>query len=152
MKVVIELDESLPEDELRIRCPALTDEVRALQRQLAAAGGQGVTRVVFYKEDQEFFFPLDEVLFFETEGEVVWAHTPRDAYSVKFRLYELEEFLPRQFIRVAKSTIVNTAKIYSIKRNLTSSSQVSFADTHKQVYASRHYYNALKQRILERSR
>lgn len=152
MKVIIELDDSLPEDEVRVRCAALTPELQALQHALTNAGVATVPRLVFYQEDQEFFFPLDEVLFFETEGEAVWAHTPTDAYRIKHRLYELEEMLPHAFIRAAKSTIVNTGRIYSIKRNLTAASLIRFTGTHKQVYASRHYYNALKERILERSK
>ena len=151
MKIVYEIDESLPEGEVHIRCAQLTEELQQLQKQLAQSGAEP-PRLVFHKDDQEFFFPLDEVLFFETEGETVWAHTQGDAYRIKHRLYELEEFLPRQFIRAAKSTIVNTGRIYAIRRNLTAASQITFAGTHKQVYASRHYYTALKERILERSK
>ena len=148
MKVLIELDGSLPDDEVHIRCSALTPEIAAVQKQLTQGGA---APIVFYKDDLEFFFPLDHVLFFETADDEVWAHTADDAYKIRQRLYELEECLPHAFIRVAKSTIVNTAKVYSIRRNLTSASLLCFAGTHKQVYASRHYYNALKERILERS-
>ncbi|MDL2325417.1 LytTR family transcriptional regulator, partial [Ruminococcaceae bacterium OttesenSCG-928-A16] len=109
------------------------------------------TALVFYKQNQEFYFPLEEVLFFETEGEQVYAHTVGDAYRIKYRLYELEELLPRNFIRVAKSTIVNTAQVYSVTRNLTASSLVHFNGTHKQIYASRHYYKMLREKLNERN-
>ena len=84
------------------------------------------------------------VLFFETEGGIIRAHTADDEFDVKFKLYELEEKLPRSFVRVSKSTILNIRKVYSITRNLTGASKVEFRDSHKIVYCSRNYYKSLK--------
>lgn len=68
----------------------------------------------------------------------------------KIQLYELEELLPGSFMRISKSAIVNTSHIYSISRNLTASSVVAFADTHKQVYVSRYYYKPLINKLEEK--
>ncbi len=148
MKIRIEVDDTLPDVEVIIRCAHLDDNVRRLQQAVQQQAG-AVPAIVFYKDTQEFYFPLADVLFFETEGEVVYAHTASDAYRVKFRLYELEQLLPRAFVRVSKSTIVNVKKIYSIRRDLSASSQVEFFGTHKRVFASRRYYPALKNRMRE---
>ena len=107
-------------------------------------------KMVFYKDAQEYYLPLEEILFFETESEQIHAHTKDDAFRVKHRLYELEDMLPHYFTRAAKGTIVNITRIYSINRNLTSSSQVKFSGTHKQIYVSRHYYGALKEKLGKR--
>ncbi|MEG0578156.1 MAG: LytTR family DNA-binding domain-containing protein, partial [Bacilli bacterium] len=72
------------------------------------------------------------------------AHTIDNAYQVKYKLYELEEILTNNFMRVSKSTIVNIDYIYSIERNITSSSIVEFQNTHKKVYVSRYYYWTVK--------
>lgn len=66
------------------------------------------------------------------------------------KLFELEEILPRKFVRVSKSAIVNVKHIYSVERNITSASLICFAGTHKQLYASRSYYKLLKLRLGER--
>ena len=58
--------------------------------------------------------------------------------------------LPGFFMRVSKSTILNTDRVYSLTRNLTASSLVTFADSHKQVYVSRNYYKALVNKIKEK--
>ena len=63
---------------------------------------------------------------------------------MRHRLYELEEFLPSYFLRVSKSTILNSKEVYSITKSLTASSLVEFRGTHKKVYVSRNYYKALK--------
>ena len=147
MKLRIELVEEGVE-EIIIRCNKMDDTVQKLQAYVQSLATPSLT---FYKGNQEFYLSVEEVLFFETDGEQVYAHTVSDAFQVRYRLYELEEILSRRFIRAAKGLIVNTARIYAINRNLTSSSQVQFVGTHKQVYVSRHYYKALKERMQERS-
>jgi len=149
MKVHIEIDDSIPNDEVLIRCGRADEKIqRICQLILEHEGAE--PNITFYKDNREFYFSLYNVMFFETEGEHIYAHTEDDTYLIKFRLYELEDMLPRSFVRVAKSTIVNAAKVYSITRNITSASLIQFAGSHKQVYASRYYYNDLQQRLQER--
>ena len=147
MKLRIEVTDGLSENEIIIRCDRVDDTVQKLQAYIQS---MSAPKLVFYKGAQEYYLPLNEILFFETDGEQIYAHTKSDAFRVKHRLYELEALLPHHFVRAAKGTIVNTAQIYAINRNLTSSSQVKFAGTHKQIYVSRHYYGTLKEKMNER--
>ena len=89
-------------------------------------------------------------MFFETEEDGICAHTVENIYSVKYKLYELEELLPGYFMRVSKSTILNLNKRYAITRSISSSSKVEFQNTHKQIYVSRYYYKPLKIKLLEK--
>ena len=147
MKLRIEITDGSSEDEVIIRCERVDDNVQKLQAYILSLSAPKLT---FYKGTQEFYLPLEEILFFETESEQIYGHTINDAFRVKYKLYELEELLPHYFIRAAKGTIVNTTQIYAIDRNLTSSSQVKFTGTHKQIYVSRHYYGSLKTKLKER--
>ncbi len=149
MKVHIEVDNSIPPDEVIIRCGRADENIQNICQLILEHGGTE-PNITFYKENREFYFPLSNVLFFETEGEHIYAHTGDDAYIIKYRLYELEDKLPRSFVRVAKSTIVNASKVYSVTRNITSASLIQFAGSHKQVFASRNYYKDLQQRLQER--
>ena len=148
MKLRIEIYDGLPEDEVVIRCGRVDENVQKLQEYISNLSAPKLT---FYKGSQEYYLPLENILFFETDGEQVFAHTTNDSFKVKRRLYELEEILPRTFIRAAKGTIVNTSHIYAINRSLTASSQIKFSGTHKQIYVSRHYYQTLKEKMNERS-
>ncbi len=150
MKIRIEVTEDLTEDEVLIRCGRVDKTIQNIHRYILEQSSLD-KKITFYKQNQEYYFPLQEVLFFETEGEHVYAHTAGDAYRIRYRLYELEEILPRYFVRVAKAAIVNTKQVYSIARNLTASSLVTFVGTHKQVYVSRYYYKELRRRLNERS-
>ena len=147
MKLRIEVTDGSSEDEVIIRCARVDESVQKLQ---AFIQSMSAPKMIFYKGTQEYYLPLEEILFFETDGEQIHAHTASDAFRVKHRLYELEDMLPHYFIRAAKGTIVNTAQIYAIDRNLTSSSHVKFVGTHKHIYVSRHYYSTLKDKMKER--
>ena len=149
MKIRVELDGSIAENEVIIRCNALSEEIQRVQRTLADLA-MDQQKFVFYKGDTEYYLPLEQILFFETEEKTIYAHTVNQMYQVKYRLYELEEFLPGHFMRVSKSAILNTNKVYSIQRNLTASSIVEFQNTHKKVFVSRYYYKPLKNKLEEK--
>lgn len=132
-----------------IRCRSLDENVRKIQEAVSQVL-TGKQQLICYKEDTEYYLSLDEILFFETETKEVWVHTTDKMYQTRYKLYELEELLPGHFMRVSKSTILNTNRIYSITRNLTASSVVEFMGSHKQVYVSRYYYKPLKCKLEEK--
>lgn len=149
MKIKIEIDENLIEDEVVIHCASINEEVTKVQKAISEVINAS-QKLVFYKEATEYYLELDEILFFETDESGISAHTKKDVYQTKYKLYELEDLLPGFFMRVSKSTILNTRHIYSINRNLTASSVVAFAGTHKQVYVSRYYYKPLISKLEEK--
>lgn len=149
MKIKIEVDKNLVEDEIIIKCNNLNDNIIMIKKFVnnIVASNQQFT---FYKKDKEYYFPLNNILFFETSDKNIDAHTSDETYQIKYKLYELENILPSNFIRVSKSTILNINHIYSISHNITSSSIVEFQKSYKQVYVSRFYYKELKERLKER--
>lgn len=149
MKIRVEIDENLIEDEVLIRSRILDERVKKIQEMLTEVIRME-QRLVFYKEDMEYYLPLDQILFYETEGSVVYAHTKNDVFSTRYRLYELEEILPGFFMRVSKSTILNVRHVYAITRSISASCLVQLQDTHKQVYVSRYYYKPLRERLEEK--
>lgn len=151
MKIRIEIDEGLEEQEVIIRAPAWDEEVTALKERIA--GEYKIPSMLNVRQkEKEFFIPLHDILFFETENKVIYAHTCDRMLETDYKLYELEERLPGYFMRISKSTIVNCNHIFSITRNLTASSVVEFRDCHKKVYVSRQYYKMLREYMAEKRR
>lgn len=119
--------------EVIIRCPEMNEEVKQLSQMIAGLSRKN-TQLVYYQREKEYYFPVQNVLFFETSGNAVTAHTAKDMFTVRHKLYELEELLPAYFLRVSKSTILNTREIYSITKNLTASSAVEFEYSQKGIH------------------
>ena len=148
LKIRIEMSEGVQE-EVVIRCREITPEIIRLQ-QLLSGDSDRSNQFLLYKGDTEYYLNVNDIIFFETEGNAVMAHTKNDMYETRRKLYELAELLGGRFQRISKSAIVNVDKVYSIKRNVTSSSAIEFQGTHKQIYVSRAYYKVLREKLEEK--
>jgi len=137
------------EEEIILRCHTMDENIR-LKCSAIEAMLHNKPAIVYHKEDREFFLPSSDILFFETDGELVYAHSKNEMFSVNYRLYQLEEMLPHEFVRISKSTVANSSQIMSLTKTLPSSVSVQFFNTHKQVHVSRHYHKQLKQKLSQR--
>ncbi len=149
MKVKIEIEDGLPEDEVVIRCAHLNDEIVSLQNYIAGQNNAN-RHLPLRNGETDYYIPVNEIYFFETEGREVRAHTADRIFVCPYKLYELEDLLPGGFMRISKSSIVNLDYIYSITRNLSASSIVEFSGSNKRALVSRAYYKALVERLHER--
>lgn len=149
MKLRIEIDPEQTE-EVIIRAPAFTDEVRRLQEVISKTI-ESSGEIALKNGESECYIPYDELLFFETSEDKVWAHTSGDCYLCTFRLSELETVLPRYFARASKGCLINTARIRSLSRNATGIGIAAFNTSEKKVYISRMYYNRVRE-IIEETR
>ena len=149
MRVKIEIETGLEEAEVIIRCGQLDASVMNLQNYIAQISG-GEKTFSLWRGDTEYYVPVKDIYFFETEGKVIQAHTADNIFETHYKLYELEEQLPGTFMRISKSTIVNLDYIYSITRNLTASSVVEFTGSNKKALVSRSFYKALTERLHSR--
>jgi len=149
MKVKIDIDESLSEEEVIIRCQSINETVNKIQKRIL-----DITKctplIIFYKDNKEYYLEINDILFFEVLDNNIYAHTKDASYQVKYRLYELENMLPNNFGRISKSTIININHILSISSSFGSSSLIEFHKSHKQVYLSRRYNKLLRYRLEER--
>ena len=146
MKFQIEINPDLLEEEVIIKAKKMDQRVQALQEYLSTLEEKSLA---FYKGTSEFFLNLDDLLFFETDGSGVVAHTSDQVYEVKLKLYELESGLPYYFCRISKSTIVNCRQIFSLDKSFSGTSKASFYKSSKWTHVSRHYYPILKERLEE---
>lgn len=145
MKVRIELYES-SELEIVIRTPSIDQEVLDIKELIERSHYK---KLIFYKGNSEYFIKLDTILFFETDGGQIFAHTQGNSYEVRRKLYELEETLPFYFCRASKSTIINVKAIYALEKSFSGTSTVYFYDTAKQAHVSRYYYQLIKEKLSE---
>ena len=148
MKIKIEIDEQLNEDEITIRCRELNDQIEQLQKAVREINASS-QRYVFQKGESQYYLSLDEILFFEADDHHIYAHTKNEVYETKYKLYVLEKLLHSYFLRVSKSTVLNMREVLSIKKNLTSASLIEFRNSDKRTYVSRSYYKMLEMRMRE---
>lgn len=146
MKIRVEVDESLADVEVLIRTNRLGPPIEVIESALRGLGRGSLT---FYKGTSEYFLPIEDLLFFETDGTKIIGHTRDDFYEVKLKLYELQERLPAYFCRISKSRIANSKAVYSLEKSFSGTSCIRFYQSHKEVHVSRHYYQLFKETLQE---
>jgi DNA-binding LytR/AlgR family response regulator len=149
MKIKIEIDESLAEEEIIIRCRSFNEDAISIQKRVADAVNSRMQLEVS-KGEKEYYITVDEIFFVETDATGIVVHTAKDIYETRLRLYELENILPGNFIRVSKSTILNATKVRAISKNITGASEVEFTGSSKKVFVSRNYFKLLMAKLEEK--
>ena len=149
MKLKIKIDNRLAEEEIIIRCKSLNEDVISIQKRITDAVNSRMQLEVS-KGEKVYYLTIDEILFFETDTNGVVVHTATQIYETRYRLYELEDLLPGSFIRVSKSSILNTSKVRAIHKNITAASEVEFMGSNKKVFVSRNYFKVLMAKLEEK--
>lgn len=141
MKIDVTLDPALEELLVKILSPGETEELRSLLSRL-----EEPQRLLGFREGRAV--PLDpgSVLRFYGEDKEVRAQAlGGEVYTVRLRLYELEERLPRrEFIRVSYSEIVNWKKVTALDLSLSGTIRVTL-EGGVTTYVSRRYVKKIKE-------
>ena len=88
----------------------------------------------------------DEVVCFLVEEGKVYAITDKDRFRLKSRLYQLEETLPEDFVKINQSCIANIKKIERFDTSVSGTLLIKFKNGYKD-YVSRRQMKAVKERF-----
>ena len=118
MKVEIQIDPALDQPVIVLRAPMPTAEVEELARRLRA---EAVPRpFTVYTQREAVRVGRPAVLRFYAEDKGVFCQTAQGVYTVRQRLYELEERLRGTgFVRISNSEIVDLGKVTALDLTLT---------------------------------
>ena len=141
MKITILEKAADEEDEIIIKCDYLDEGLTKLINQFK--GGKG--KMNFYKDSKIVFVESDEILYFESVDDTVFAYTKDGVYETKSKLYQLEEELPSStFFRANKAVIVNDDKINRLSPLFGGRFEAVLENGYK-VVISRNYLSTLKE-------
>lgn len=148
MKIRLDISPDYQEKEVVIKAAQKDDEVQQIMDSIKDVA-EKFNHLDGYIGETVYSLALKDVLFFETNDRNVYAHTINNAFLIHYRLYELEENLPDNFLRISKSSILNVDEILSLSRSVTGN-LVEFKNTYKQVYVSRRFLHELKDKLKQR--
>ena len=144
MDVEIKVEPGRPEPKILILAGEETEELRRLAQELA---GLTLAPIPVWLGEQTRRLPQGDFLRFYTDGKGVSAQTADQTYSVRLRLYELEERLaPRRFVRISNSEIVNLDRVTAIDLSLTGTICMTLNGT-VHTYVSRRYVKKIKETL-----
>ena len=145
MKVEVQLDPALDEPVIILRAPGPTEEVEALAQKLRALA---LPRPFTVWQDREpVRVSRSAVLRFFAEDKGVSCQTDKNVYTVRARLYELEEELEgTRFVRVSNSEIVNLDRVTALDLTLAGTIKMTLAGG-TVCWVSRRYVKKIRQAL-----
>lgn len=141
LKIDVTLDPALEEMLVKVLSPGETEELQALLRRL-----EEPRRLTGFRQGTAVPLEAAEVLRFYGEDKEVRAQALGGAvYTVRLRLYELEERLDRKaFVRVSHSEIVNWKRVTALDLSLSGTIRVTL-EGGVVTYVSRRYVKKIKE-------
>lgn len=143
MKVTVEERPGLGETEVVIRCPKLDPQVSHILELLRLSDA----RLTGEKDGQTCILEEDRVLYIDTVDRGTFLYTADGVYESHLRLYELEkQLVPRDFLRVSKSAIVNFGQVKSLRPDFGGRLLLTMSNG-EVVVANRQYVHAIKAKL-----
>ena len=142
MKIEIQVDESRKEPLVVVYADKVSEEIHALVRRLSQDAPQVL---VGFRDDEATILQEETMLRVYAEGGKVLAETMDGLFTLRLRLYELEERLDRtRFVRISNSEIVNLRKVKGFDLSLAGTICVRLQND-AVTYVSRRYVAKIKQ-------
>jgi len=139
----IEIVEGYDGIEVIIKCPKVTEDIRKLESLLHSHA----RKLSCTKDGNTYLIDTKDILYFESVDKNSFLYTESDVYEISLRLYEIEEMLSDAgVIRSAKSQILNTHKIASLRPDFGSRIEVTMMGGERLI-VSRQYAKSLKERL-----
>lgn len=109
MQIEIKIDEKCKEPKILIMTDKMTDEVNAVIKKLS---DEQPRVLAGFREDQVEVLEMPDIYRVFAESGKVFAETEHGKYTLRLRLYELEQRLDnRAFVRISNSDIINLKKV-----------------------------------------
>lgn len=102
--------------------------------------------LIGYADNEAVKLNLDDIYCFFTEDNKVYALTENEKYRLKSRLYQLEENLNNNFVKINQSCIANIKKIDRFKATVGGSLTVIFKNGYIDFVSRRNLKN-VKERL-----
>lgn len=143
MKLTIEKIKDQREIEVIIKCEQETALVTEIKQALTYYN----LSLVCKKDDQFFQLNPQDIYYIDALGHQVFVYTKKEVYTINQKLYQLETLLTQTpFLRVNKSTIVNTKKISKFKSFINGRMEARL-DNDDRIMISRLYVPKLKEKL-----
>ena len=160
MKITINLDQTVDDDEICIHVKKITETVSRLVEKLSAGGElgnvDGFSSMITGKQDETVTFlkPENIVRIYSLQkkvyAKVYGSENDQDDYELSQRLYQIEELMKeddfRRFIRISNTDIVNFDYLKNMDMSLNGNIVMNLKNGER-VFVSRRYMKEIKTKL-----
>ena len=144
MQVEIKIDSTVREPKVIVLTDRMTDEVNEIVRKISETEP---AMLAGFREDTVTVLDPEEIYRIYAANGKVFAVTAKAEYSLRMRLYEVEErFRGSSFVRISNSEIINLKTVRSFDLSLAGTIRVALKNG-ETAYVSRRYVGKIKEAL-----
>ena len=144
MQVEIRIDSTVREPKVIVLTDRMTDEVNEIVRKISETEP---TMLAGFREDTVTVLDPEEIYRIYAANGKVFAVTGKAEYTLRMRLYEVEErFRRSSFVRISNSEIINLKTVRSFDLSLAGTIRVALKNG-ETAYVSRRYVGKIKEAL-----
>jgi DNA-binding LytR/AlgR family response regulator len=144
MKLNLIIDSMIKESSVTVYAPEMSDNVKKIVQ--CVDDLEKISTISGHKEQELYFLDIQNVLSFVAQNKQIYAITQYGQFIIKERLYQLEQILPSDYIRVSKSEIINKHCIEKLSLETNGSIKLYLKHNYC-TYSSRRYLKSIKERL-----
>ena len=142
MNIEIKVDEKYNESKIIIYTNKINEEITSIIEGISSINQKSLKA---YKDDKIYILNQKDIETIYSENGKVLARCNNELYTLKHRLYELEDLLDKKiFTRISNSEITNFNKVENIDFKVLGTLIINFKSGNKS-YASRRYISKIKE-------
>ena len=130
---------------IQIEAKEYNEEVKKLM-ELLQNTEKGFDKIVVEQEEKFYFLEKGEIEKIYSQNGTVYVDTVQGTFESKERLYELEEKLNKNFVRISKSVLVNVEEIQSLEMEFNGKMKM-YLKSGDVEYTSRSYLKDIKKAL-----
>lgn len=143
MKVKFIKNSQLKEDQLILEAKQKNDMIEAIIFDIES----NVFALECFIDGHKSIQPIFSFTRFLSADKKVFGYTDSHEFIIKYRLYQLEELLPKQFIRISNTEIINFHMIKKFELTSRGIILIHFKNG-EQTSSSRRYIKKIKEKLL----
>ncbi len=144
MKVEVEINPKLEEDNITIKVKELSDEVKEIVDKINNIDQND--KLIVMKNEKVYVLEIRTIVSIYASQGKVFIKTETEEYQAKRKLYELEDFLQtkfKNFIRISNSEIINFDMVENLDLSITGTIEIKFKNGYT-TYVSRRNIKKIK--------
>lgn len=145
IELITNLSKDINNVKVTIEAPQMDDDIKMLI-DIVGTFSNSKKNILTYNEGKKYILSTDDVICFYSESKKNYCKTLNGIYQVKEKLYELEETLKSNFVRISNSCIINLNYVKCFESSFSGTIEVIFKDDSVQ-YVSRKKVKEVLNRI-----
>ncbi|MEW4354751.1 LytTR family DNA-binding domain-containing protein [Streptococcus pneumoniae] len=143
MNIQIHIDPHLSQEEVHISIRELNKEWEDI---LNLIHKMKTPKLTAHRGKEIHFLDIKDIFHIVTENKVVLAKTENQTYQLEQPLYQLIDLLPKTFLQISQSEIINSEKIRSLEFTKNGLVKI-FLTNGTYTFSSRRYLKSIKEAL-----